>query len=265
MDIVFLIEASKASLFNDMKDFVKSFSHKFVLEPSATRIALVSYDSDASIIFGFARYCCRKELDKGLDKLDYPSVVRRRSETRQQRKRNETPYKRVLKNSQTNSTLRIRFNTSHPITGHDKESRRVKKTAKNQTDVEQHLARRLILETLFKRDDSSKAVVLGRGLQTVLTLFHDPTVRRNVPHVLIVVSSSPSADNYLLPSTALRHEGVDIFGVGVGKYFSKTQTMLMTNSPKFRHLFKTKTSSQLKCMAAHIADKVIRGMVNNPN
>lgn len=259
MDVVFLVEASKASLFNDLKDFVKSFSHKFVLEPSATRVALVTYDSDASIIFGFVRYCCRKELDKGLDKLEYSEVVRRRSEAR-----SETPYKRVLKNAQTNSTLRSRFNTSHPITRRGATSSRDKKSARNQTNTEGDLARRF-LGTLFKKDDSTKAVVLGRGLHTALMLFHDPTVRPNVPRVLIVVSASPSADNYLLPSTALRHEGVDIFGVGVGKYFSKSQLMLMSSSPKFRHLFKTKKSSQLKCMAAYVADKVIRGMVNNPS
>lgn len=78
MDVVFLIDASKKSIFNDMKDFVKSFSHKFVLAPSATRVAMVTYGSDASILFGFTRYCCRKQLDEALDKLEYPSFVARR-------------------------------------------------------------------------------------------------------------------------------------------------------------------------------------------
>ena len=103
MDVVFLLDSSTQSMFNDMKDFVKSFSHKFVLEPSSTRVALVTYGSDASIIFGFTRYCCRKELDDALDKLDYPSFVARRSETSVHGRTDDT-WKRFLKNSKTNST-----------------------------------------------------------------------------------------------------------------------------------------------------------------
>ena len=114
--------------------------------------------------------------------------------------------------------------------------------------------------TAFKRDDTTKAVVMGRGLQTAMVLFHDPTARPDVPHVLIVVSYAPSADNFLLPSLTMRHDGIDIFGVGVDKYFSKMQLLLLTSIPKFRHLFKAKSSSQLKCLAASVADKVIRGM-----
>lgn len=104
MDVVFLIDSSKASLFNDMKDFIKSFSHKFVMAPSHTRIALVTYGSDASILFGFTRYCCRKELDEALDKLDYPSFVSRRSEVH--KKRDET-WKRFSKQAETNNTSTI--------------------------------------------------------------------------------------------------------------------------------------------------------------
>jgi hypothetical protein len=100
MDVVFLVDSSKASLFNDIKDFIKSFSHKFLVESSATRVALIAYGSDASVLFGFTRYCCRKELDKALDKLDYPSFVARRSDTG---KRDET-WKRFLKHAETNNT-----------------------------------------------------------------------------------------------------------------------------------------------------------------
>ena len=100
---------------------------------------------------------------------------------------------------------------------------------------------------------------MGRGLETAMVLFHDPTARQDVPHVLIVVSYAPSADNFLLPSLTMRHDGIDIFGVGVGQYFSKMQLLLMTSIPKFRHLFTAKSSSQLKCLAASVADKVIRG------
>ena len=100
---------------------------------------------------------------------------------------------------------------------------------------------------------------MGRGLQTAMVLFHDPSVRPGVPHVLIAVSYAPSADNFLLPSLTMRHDGIDIFGVGVGKYFSKMQLLFLTSIPKFRHLFKAKSSSQLKCLAASVADKVIRG------
>ena len=115
------------------------------------------------------------------------------------------------------------------------------------------------MTTAYKRDDSTKAVVLGRGLQTALVLFHDPTVRPDVPHVLIVVSYVPSADNFLLPSLTLKHDNINIFGVGVGKYFNKMQLLLTASTPKFRHLFKVKSSSQLKCIAASVGDKVIRG------
>lgn len=107
MDVVFLLDSSKASLFNDMKDFIKSFSHKFVVAPSHTRIALVTYGSDASILFGFTRYCCRKELDDALDKLDYPSFVSRRSELH--RKRDET-WKRYFKHGKTNNTHTMNSN-----------------------------------------------------------------------------------------------------------------------------------------------------------
>ena len=114
MDIVFLIDSSKASLFNDMKDFIKSFSHKFVVAPSHTRIALVTYGSDASILFGFTRYCCRKELDEALDKLDYPSFVSRRSKV--DRKRNET-WKRFLKRAKTNNTYTMKSYTTKEENG----------------------------------------------------------------------------------------------------------------------------------------------------
>lgn len=103
---------------------------------------------------------------------------------------------------------------------------------------------------------------MGRGLSTAMALFHDPTVRKDVPRVLIVVSYFPSADNFVLPSQAMRREGIDIFGVGVGRYFSKIHLLLMSSIPKFRHLFKVKSSSQLKCLAASVADKVIRGNKN---
>ena len=110
MDVVFLLDSSKESLFNDMKDFVKSFAHKFVVEPSSTRVALITYGSDASIIFGFTRYCCRKELDEALDKMDYPSFVSRRSETHMHQKRGNT-WKRFLQHAKTNSTHLNHSNT----------------------------------------------------------------------------------------------------------------------------------------------------------
>ena len=116
MDVVFLIDSSKQSLFNDMKDFIKSFSHKFVVEPSATRVALVAYGSDASIIFGFTRYCCRKELDEALDKLDYPSFVTRRSETGKHGKRDEK-WKRFLIHAQTNDTHAMHSNITERENG----------------------------------------------------------------------------------------------------------------------------------------------------
>lgn len=249
MDVAFLLDASKASLFDDMKDFVKAFSHKFVVEPHATRIALVTYGYDSSIIFGFTRYCCRKELDEALNKLDYPSFVARRTETNSQARQSETLLKRILKRAKRNSTRLHHSNSSRRL------GMIVKRNKKNSQD----LVEKQFLKSAYKKDDSTSAVVLGRGLQTALGLFRDPTVRTGVPHVLIVVSYSPSADNFQLPSSILRHEGVDIFGVGVGKFFSKKQLLHLASFPKFRHLFKVETSSQLKCLAAHVADKVIRG------
>ena len=77
--------------------------------------------------------------------------------------------------------------------------------------------------------------------------------------MLIVVSYVPSADNFVLPSWTLKHDDINIFGVGVGEYFSKMQLLLIASTPKFRHLFKVRSSSQLKCIAASVGDKVIRG------
>lgn len=260
MDVVFLLDATKASLFNDMKDFIKSFSHKFVVEPMATRIGLVSYGSDASIIFGFTRYCCRKELDEGLDKLDYTSFVTRRTITTLDRKRSDV-FKTFINSSETNNTRRNHFNTSHvtDLSTRPLENHRILKNQDGRgTNYTKDLLEKRLFTTAFKKEDSTSAAVLGRGLFTASVLFHDPTVRPDVPHILIVLSYAPSADNFLLPSMMLRNEAVDIFGVGVGKYFSKIQLLHMTSLPKFRHLFKTKTSSQLKCLAAHVADKVIQ-------
>ena len=118
MDVVFLIDASKASIFNDVKDFIKSFAHKFVLGAAATRVALVAYGSDAAVIFGFTRYCCRKELDEALDKLDYPSFVSRRSQTGSpHRKRHETKWKRFFKHARMNSTRDVRSNSTEKENG----------------------------------------------------------------------------------------------------------------------------------------------------
>ena len=116
MDVAFLIDASKSSMFNDMKDFIKSFSHKFVVEPSSTRVALVSYGSDASIIFGFTRYCCRKELDEALDKLDYPPFVARRSETHAHGVDGKE-WKRSLEHAEKNSTHAIHSNATRTVNG----------------------------------------------------------------------------------------------------------------------------------------------------
>ena len=95
MDLAFLIDVSKFSSFNSMKDFIKAFTHQFVIEPTGTRVALVTYGSDASILFGFVRYCCRKELDEALDKLEYPSFVARKSATGRPVLKKRTLWRRV--------------------------------------------------------------------------------------------------------------------------------------------------------------------------
>ena len=114
MDIVFLIDTSDRAMFNDMKDFIKSLSHKFTVEPIATRVALVTFSSDASILFGFTRYSSRKELDEALDELEYPSFVARKSRWK---RASGTRKRSMIKRKTWNDTVKSASNTVQSYSG----------------------------------------------------------------------------------------------------------------------------------------------------
>lgn len=103
------------------------------------------------------------------------------------------------------------------------------------------------------------ASMMGRGLTLALTLFQGPTARPNVAHVLVVVAATMSADDVYTPSSRLAASGVNVFGIGVGKDFSRLDLAHIASAPMFRHLFKLKDYSQFKQRYELIVDRIIRG------
>lgn len=103
------------------------------------------------------------------------------------------------------------------------------------------------------------ASMVGRGLSLALTLFQGPSARSTASHVLIVISATIAADDVYTPSNRLRAAGVNVFGIGIGKDFSKVDLAHMASEPLFRHLFKLKDYSEFKQRYELIVDRMIRG------
>lgn len=107
--------------------------------------------------------------------------------------------------------------------------------------------------------DDAPAAVIGKGLQLAWFLFNGPTGRRFVPRILVVVASVTSADDVIGPSKLLRDSGVEIFCVGVGKDYSKTEILHIASLPLFMHVSHLKHFSGLQNRAQLIVDRIIRG------
>ena len=110
---------------------------------------------------------------------------------------------------------------------------------------------------------NAPAAVIGKGLQLAWYLFNGPTGRRFAPRVLVVVASVTSADDVLGPSKLLRDSGVEIFCVGVGKDYSKTEILHIASLPSFMHVFHLEGFSELQKRAQLIVDRIVRSKLDN--
>lgn len=79
---------------------------------------------------------------------------------------------------------------------------------------------------------------LGKGLRDVKELVLNPTGRRGVPKVLIVISFSKSPDDVIGPAKALKDLGVETFSVGLGPKCSQQQLEAMASSPRDKHVIR---------------------------
>lgn len=105
---------------------------------------------------------------------------------------------------------------------------------------------------------NTPAGTIGKGLQLAWYMFNGPTGRRYVPQILVVVSSVTSADDVMGPSQHLRNAGVEIFCVGVGKEYSKSELLEMSSLPTFLHVFHVKDFGELGKRAQLIIDRIVR-------
>ncbi|KAJ7333869.1 hypothetical protein OS493_015962 [Desmophyllum pertusum] len=72
---------------------------------------------------------------------------------------------------------------------------------------------------------------IGAGLRIVKSKLFDLTSRRNVPHILIVLTSGKSTEDVLVPSKALRDSGVTVFCIGIGNMYNVKELDGMATDP----------------------------------
>ncbi|EDO32444.1 predicted protein [Nematostella vectensis] len=99
---------------------------------------------------------------------------------------------------------------------------------------------------------------IGRGLHVAKEYLFEASGRPRVPHALIVVAAGRSLDDVITPSLSLRRMGVDIYTVGVGKFYTKLQMHAMASFPHSEHVFGA-WYPQLGFYAQNVVTKILKG------
>ncbi|EDO32445.1 predicted protein [Nematostella vectensis] len=100
---------------------------------------------------------------------------------------------------------------------------------------------------------------IGRGLHVAKEYLFEASGRPRVPHALIVVAAGRSLDDVITPSLSLRRMGVDIYTVGVGKFYTKLQMHAMASFPHSEHVFGA-WYPQLGFYAQNVVTKILKGI-----
>lgn len=80
---------------------------------------------------------------------------------------------------------------------------------------------------------------IGEGLRLVKKELFDVTSRRNVPQILIVLTSGKSTEDVITPSKALRDSGVTVFCIGIGKVYNEKELDDIATDPDADHVLTT--------------------------
>lgn len=90
------------------------------------------------------------------------------------------------------------------------------------------------------QDNKIKYSRLGSALRVVGSSVFKDSERLNIPKILFVMSSSPSADNVAIPALHLRSRGVVIYALGMGGSFSPTQLKNVATYSPLEHVVATR-------------------------
>lgn len=99
---------------------------------------------------------------------------------------------------------------------------------------------------------------IGAGLRIVKSKLFDVTSRRNVPHILIVLTSGKSTEDVLVPSKALRDSGVTVFCIGIGNMYNVKELDGMATDPDAGHVLLTDVTKRDLVIKA-IKSRVCKG------
>lgn len=97
----------------------------------------------------------------------------------------------------------------------------------------------------------------GKGLSDVKDLVIGPSGRRNVPHVLVVLTDGTSADDVTKPVKSLMDSSVETFAVGLGDRVSLGQLEKIASFPATKHAFHGDFKEAVK-----LASKVVAEIYN---
>lgn len=95
---------------------------------------------------------------------------------------------------------------------------------------------------------------IGKGLSDVKDLVLNPSARRNIPQVLIVLTDGKSIDDITQPVKSLADSGVEIFTVGLGKRVSLGQLAKIASFPSTTHMYHGKFKEVVKIASKLVAE-----------
>ena len=108
------------------------------------------------------------------------------------------------------------------------------------------------------QDKKIKYARLGSALEVVKTSVFKDSGRLNIPKMLFVMASSPSADNVALPAWRLRSSGVLIYALGIGGSYRPTDLKKIATYPPLDHVVATRYA-YLDCLEPWLARHLCSG------
>lgn len=99
---------------------------------------------------------------------------------------------------------------------------------------------------------------IGEGLRLVKKELFDVTSRRNVPQILIVLTSGKSTEDVITPSKALRDSGVTVFCIGIGKMYNEKELDEIATDPDADHVLTTDVA-RLGLVIKAVKGKICKG------
>lgn len=107
----------------------------------------------------------------------------------------------------------------------------------------------------------------GTNTYFALQLLHRVFKRQNgdrnsVPNIAIVITDGVSSNSKrtILAANTIKRAGVDIFSVGIGRKFRRSELQAMASHPKYKHIFTVGKFNALKRITKSISKKICQGM-----